>query len=168
MESNYILVSSDLERRKLWLPSAYEMAKYRFSNGFWGINEGTAHQNALKQGDRAVVYLSGSRDYSQHFVGVCRIDSAKQHSSAELRSKLSSSSKHDYAMPPYHISLRDCEMFDNPVSLLDIAEQLQLVKDPKQWWRYLQGGVRRISDRDFNLILQKTLKDQPANGETSA
>ena len=47
----------------------------------------------------------------------------------------------------------------------DLAFDLDLIKDPTQWWAYLQGGIRQISENDYNTITLGSPKSSPRTSQ---
>jgi len=58
----------------------------------------------------------------------------------------------------YMLRFREVTMFTQPVSAAHVLDRLSFVKDRRYWGLYFRHSVRRISRRDFDLIVRHALK----------
>src|SRR5581483_7503656 len=52
------------------------------------------------------------------------------------------------------VRLESIESWANPHPMAAIASTLQFVKNPAQWWTHLQGGIRQVSESDYEQIIR--------------
>lgn len=65
----------------------------------------------------------------------------------------------NFFYPDYGVDLEDIERWDRSRRVADIANRLDFIEDASQWWVYLQGSVRQISEDDFSAILSGDSQD---------
>src|ERR1051326_1900492 len=73
--SYYIFVATDMDKSRLSLPSASQVASICAQKGRWGLGNRTQHKMHLQGGDLALVYLAGVRENSQRFIASAAIAS---------------------------------------------------------------------------------------------
>ncbi len=149
---HYILVASDVGRNCRFLPSGMDVAMHRLNLGMWGLNSRTANRRGIKSGEKALVYISGGGPYSQHLVASCTFVSDAKLSTWDIRQDVDAPNKKGYMMPEYYVRLNDVEIFKRPLPMVDLVSNLNFIKDKEDWWRYLQGGVRKISQSDYQHV----------------
>lgn len=69
---------------------------------------------------------------------------------AKVASDLQRTTKIDYS-----IRLSDVKEWRKRVNIIDFIDSLDFILDKQSWGRFFQGGVRRISKKDYELILSK-------------
>jgi hypothetical protein len=102
----------------------------------WGIGPRTAYRLQLQPGDRALFYLAGSKN--QMFIGSVGLRSAA-HADTSPEAKV---------------------LFEDPGMLRIDLDDVQIFAEPKVRqsfqsleWRPTMGGISRISERDYNLVM---------------
>lgn len=128
--------------------TAREILERRLDDGFWGLRERTPHRKNLKQGDRVVFYEGRP---ASAFAAEAELDSASLEPDEEERSRLSHDT--DFFRPEYGVYLRSPEIWETKHPVDELAPELDFIDDPSQWWLYLQGGIRQISEADYHRIL---------------
>lgn len=126
-----------------------EIFEQRISDAFWGIGERTPNRTKLKKGDNVVFYLGGKE--GQKFLGMCTLASAYYKLGKQEKKKLSHGTP--FFRANYGVKLIDIEVWDTPRPIHPLIEILGFVQNPNVWGTYLQGGVRAISEDDYNLIV---------------
>lgn len=125
-----------------------EIYEQRMSDAFWGIGERTANRTKLERGDKVVFYLGGREGHT--FLGTCTLHSKSYKLKEEEREKLSHDSP--FFRPNYGAKLKDIEKWDKPKPIQPLVEDLGFITKPEFWGTYLQGGIRAISENDYNTI----------------
>jgi predicted RNA-binding protein len=171
MESvnHYLFVAADTHHSSIGMPSAHEVAKHRLKNQAWGLNLCTSFVSALKPEDRAVVYISGRREFARHIVASATMSSAaKEVRSSKLRMRIDAPRNLGVILAPLAVELKNVKLFKHPVDIRSIAGALDFIKspEPRRYGKYLQGGVRRISESDYNLIVRLAAKPSSYTKET--
>lgn len=128
--------------------------------GIWGLHPTTASRANIKSGDRLVFYLGGK---NQKFLGMAK---------AVSEAYFDKSSSENIFLDPttYRIDVSDITIWDRPKPIRPLLRKLSFIKNVDTWGPYLQGGIRKISEADFNTIItsedftvesesEKTLKD---------
>lgn len=153
----FILLASDTDPCRLAKPSAYQVAKYRLGRGEWGLARLTRHRMSLSIGDTLLIYVSGRRDLCQHFIASCNVLSLPQPLPSKLASLVDAPDQQGIAPPFYSVGLKNVSYLPNPVSIQELRTQLSFIKQPhsKKWGAYLQGGVVRMTSKDYRLICNR-------------
>lgn len=153
----FIFLTNDVDSRRLAKPSALEVAKYRLGRREWGLARMTRHRTELRVGDKVLVYLTGHRDFSQHFVAKCTIGGSVKQIPSSLSKLVDAPDRQGVSMPVYSVALADTQFLSNPVSIRDHLTKLNFIKQPesKKWGAYLQGGVIKITRDDYRLISER-------------
>ena len=148
----YILITSDQRSINEIIVPAIEIVKFRLKIGKWPIYERTPFLNNLKKNDNCVMYLAGHNELSQHFINYFEILSINPFPDVENEEKELGiiTSK-----PVKEIIFKQTTVM-KPVSvreLLSILDYTSTVTD-KSWGAKFMGGVRKLSEEDFNLIAE--------------
>ena len=104
----------------------------------WPIGRKTLHRLELKLDDKAIIYLSGSGN--QKFVGHVVLSSELQLNKSEL---------FDF------VGLKEVEAWNKYVKIKPLIIELDFIKNKEMWWSHLRSGVVKISESDYERILQK-------------
>lgn len=109
----------------------------RMKSKNWPIFMHTPNRKSLCVGDHVVFYLAGRE--GQKFLG-----------SAQINSEVKKTHRLDY-----FVELTNTEIWIKYVRIIELLTKLEFIKDKQVWGRFFQGGVRRISKKDFNVIIKK-------------
>jgi hypothetical protein len=147
-----VLVAADIDRSRKALPSAYELAKYRLGRRQWGLKNRTRYRATMKKGHRVLIYISGHREFAQHFVAEAILASCPQPAYGDRVLDAP-----DFAISlgsQYKLDLKSIRWFKRPVCARDLIEKFGFIApNRRNMWRiYFQGGALRIPVRDANLI----------------
>ena len=110
----------------------------RIDKKAWPIYHRTPNKNNIKVGDQVVFYKAGNE--GQKFIG-----------SAEISSELKKINNLTYS-----IGLTNTKVWKKTVSIHDLLEKLTFIGNSQLWSTYMQGGVKRISDSDYALLVAKS------------
>jgi len=149
----FVVTDAKLGSRK---KKGIEIYNQRMSDSFWGIGEGTPNRTKLKKGDKAVFYLGGSE--GQKFLGTCTLASDYYKLGKKEWEKLK---RGPFFQATQGVKLADTNVWDTPRPIQPLIESLGFIAKPEFWGTYLQGGVRSISEDDYNLIVS----GKPSVGE---
>lgn len=122
--SHWILVINDTDK---------EFVR-RMKNKVWPIFVHTHNRNNLKVGDKVVFYKAG-------------IDGKKFIGTAKITSDLERTTKIDYL-----VRLSDVKVWKKTIGIDDLINNLDFILDKQYWGRFLQGGVKKITEKDFLTI----------------
>ena len=154
-ESHLLLVVSQPELASGGHATAYEALQHRLTHSIWGLNERTTCRGLVRPGVRVVFYTAGRGRLSRHFVaraGVLR--SPGPFSRVDLP-KYTKVDDWLFDIPAYIVQLDNIAWFRAPVSIHSVKSQMELFKDRggHRWGHMVQGGIRRISRHDYELIV---------------
>lgn len=113
-----------------------EMLKKIAGTKKWLIGRRTPHREILAEGDKVLFYQGGE-------------EGRKVVASAELASSLHSDNADSFA------EIKNIEVWKKPVDMNALIDRLSFIKNKKHWGVYLQGGVVRIAEKDYNMIVKK-------------
>jgi|ERR1041385_486108 predicted RNA-binding protein len=132
--------------------SARSVLEARFKLGIWPLNLRTPHQQELNAGDEVLFYVAGSGDPDRyHFIARAEVSGPRVRSARrwhELPAWLGTQGP-----PLYDVPLRSMIRLAQPISIKPLIRQLSFICNKTRWGTSLQGGVRRISNEEFTLIL---------------
>jgi predicted RNA-binding protein len=147
-ETNYfILVNSDGFSPFNYRVDACIIADFRLKQKAYPLHKGTHCRHKIKSNDQFIFYIAGKSALrtSVYAYGIIGKDLKPQHYSEDEVHVGNPSSK--------VIELKSCKKISNGLSLRDIKDDLDFIKDKKFWGRYLQGGITEISKQDYDCII---------------
>ena len=153
MFSSFIFVvndSRDFDDR--FVPAA-ELAELRLKHKKWPLYKNTRSRNQVQANDKCLIYLAGRGSKAQHFVAhavVADVDSTRGIESPDPDTMLTEA-------PVLVLSLSKVSKLNPPVGIKRILDQLSFIKS-KKWGGALQGGCKKISQADFELIVRESNK----------
>lgn len=149
----FVLIAADADRNRLYLPSALQLAKYRLGRNEWGLKERTRYRRHMKAGDRVLIYLSGYRDLSQHFIAEATIASTP---ARNLGALVDSPDIHTSICSEFKVAVKNVRFFEKPVCARNLLKDFEFIapKRRKMWRIYFQGGAIRLTKNDFELVLR--------------
>lgn len=109
----------------------------RVKNKQWPIYNKTQNRKRLQIGDRLIFYKAGIN--GQKFLGTATIGS-------NLKEK---------SLFTFSLDLNDIKIWKAPVEMKNVIKNLDFIKNKENWGNYFQGGVRCISDTDFDTITKE-------------
>ena len=115
-----------------------EEFRNRIEKKSWPIYKRTPNRGNLWPGDFVVFYKAGKD--GKRFLGKANLNSE-----AEKFNSLN-----------YAVKLKNITTWKKGVEITEILDDLLFIGNPKLWGNYLQGGVRRITERDYNTITSKS------------
>jgi hypothetical protein len=150
----FVLIAADAARHRLYLPSAFQLAKYRLNRREWGLKDRTRYRRQIEPGDSVLIYISGHRDLAQHFVAEATIASLP---SRNFGGSVDSPQMHTSICSEFKVTLKNVRFFRKPVCVRDLLKDFDFVATNrlKMWWIYFQGGAMRLSRKDFELVLRR-------------
>ena len=132
-----------------WVP-AKEMASRRLEAKQWGLYSNTRCRREIAVGDEIIVYLAGTGLDTRHFVAkavIAIINRTVKEYKGDGGDVLTD-------RPTSILELEHIEWFKNPVSIYSIKEKLNFIpKNNPKWGCVLQGGARKITQTDRDLIV---------------
>jgi hypothetical protein len=123
--------------------------KQRMEDEFWGLGKSTPNRDKLKKGDRVLFYIGNP---VKSIGGSAKLKT----SSFMLDRKEKEEYGHDISFynTDYGVRLEDIDIWQNKIKMDVLISQLSFIENKNYWYTYFQGGVRKISEDDYNFILQ--------------
>lgn len=136
----FILLTSDSNKH------AEEILAQRLKSKIWEIYDKTNLRNQLEEKSKVIFYLAGSGPNSQHFVGEAIIDKIVHANSkySEEANTMIHSTLHFEKILNYKV----------PISIKKIMNNLTFITNPAKYGTAINGGVRRISEKDYKIIFK--------------
>ena len=119
-----------------------EIYRSLMSRKVWGLHPRTANRANFKEGDRLVFYLGGQ----QVFLGVATA------ASGAYLDKSEESDAWFLNEGTYRVDLTDINIWDRPKPIKPLVKKLSFRRNPLHWGPYLQGGIRKIPESDYEVI----------------
>lgn len=110
----------------------------RISDKRWPIFFRTHYKELLHAGDDVVFYKAG-------------IDGKKFLGTVKIATELSKSDKIDFSL-----GIDEINIWKKSKSVDSLINKLDFIKDKQFWGRYFQGGVIKLSKKDFITITHKS------------
>lgn len=123
--------------------------KQRMEDEFWGLGKSTPNRDKLKKGDRVLFYIGNP---VKSIGGSAKLKTA----SFKLDRKEKEEYGHDISFynTDYGVKLEDIDIWQNKIKMDVLISQLSFIENKNYWYTYFQGGVRKISEEDYNFILE--------------
>ncbi|WP_173495958.1 MULTISPECIES: hypothetical protein [unclassified Aliiroseovarius] len=126
------------------------LVKHRLQIGFWPIYNRTPLQRHMNQSTEFWIYVGGRHSYRQSFFArfwIINTVSWRPLDILDPEDILTSS-------PTSALKIKEHEVFHNPIYVRPIVNDLEIFsKNPSKWWVFLQGGARRLSEKDRAKLL---------------
>lgn len=137
--------------------TARQIYERRMQDGFWGLGPRTPHRKNVRQGDQIVFYVGRPESA---FAGTARLASDSFALSAEEQTRLSRGSTVFTA--EFGVWLDTVATWPTSHPVASLAQSLAFIENPAQWWAYLQGGIRQITEGDYGRIVSGFVEVAPA------
>lgn len=126
---------------------AIDIVVARLNKSVWPIYKGTKNRDKLTNGDMCLFYIGGYKKTSRHIIAKATIESISQSTQSVDHEDILT------GVPYKHILLETVVFFESPISILSNLQQLSFIpKDSRYWGTTLQGGCRKISKNDFEIL----------------
>jgi hypothetical protein len=133
-----------------YLGDAYRLAMHRVERGQWPIYERTRNRNAFVPGLRLCVYIAGSGASGGLIVATATVRRVRPWRSGAALDP----SAYATEVPHLVVELGDAGLLPTPVRFKDVLPRLSFAPaDLSRWGPLLQGGSRRLSQEDWELML---------------
>jgi hypothetical protein len=149
MQNIFILIASDITDFSGQKLTAEEATMNRLTNVIWPLYSGTRNRKMIKDGDKCLFYLAGANAKAQSFIGEADVVAIKRPKNITvLLSKLA------VEQPPVEIIIFGAfSLYDEPKPIRPILDELSFIpKNRSRWGAAMQGGCRRISKEDYEVI----------------
>ena len=107
----------------------------------WSLYKRTSNRLNIRKGDKILFYLA--RYPRRKFVA---------------NGVLSSNVKEE--VDEFSVGLYKIRLWKIQVPIRPLISSLKFIKDKEKWGRYMQGGIIRISDRDYDFIMGESSRQK--------
>lgn len=146
--NNFLLIANagdDNEGKPL---DAIEIARARLNLKLWGLYENTPHRKTVQQGDKVIIYIAGTGKFGKHFVATAQVGMVLNDK------KLFMTLVNSYNPPFSALQLVNIAWFNDPLPIISVKTALDFIpQNTSKWGCVLQRGVKKISQKDFETIL---------------
>jgi|TARA_Y100000031_G_scaffold143438_1_gene173884 predicted RNA-binding protein len=142
MTNYYCLVTSDSLKE-----SAIDIFNKRIEEKKYPLYPRTPNLNEIKDDDEVVFYIAGAGKERQSFVGqaiIQKVETPKEF--------LVDPDKDNHEVIKY-LWFKKIKIFETSKNIQSIIDKLDFVKNKNNYGAYLMGGVKKLTQRDFNLII---------------
>jgi hypothetical protein len=149
-EAYYLFIVTKLETEN-YVIQPEVLLQRRLQRLAWPLNSGTSHTGTIKPGDRVLFYVA--RRQRSYVIAQARVASKPwKPSSEELRALQADGD--EYLAPEYYVRLDEIAVLDMAVPARELVKSLDFFAGAGRFWgTKLQGGVKRLSARDFRRVL---------------
>ena len=124
-----------------------EIFEQRMNDRFWGLGKKTPNRRNLQKHDRVAFYIGAP---TKAFAGTATLASASFELSQSEKTELAHGQR--YYTTQYGVRLQDIGIWTRQKSVEGLLPHLVFVENKEFWFAYFQGGVRQVTDKDFNVI----------------
>ncbi len=125
-----------------------EILEIRFKDKFWGLAERTPNRRNVNKGDKVIFYMG-----LPHKKFAANATLASDNFELSRREIKKYGHDMDFYRQKFGVRLEDLSIWEKPMSAETLVPNLQFIENKEYWGAYFQGGVRQLSDHDFNMIL---------------
>jgi len=101
----------------------------------WPIYKRTNNRLNIKKEDRVLFYLAGS--HRRKIVADAKLGSNLKENGEE-----------------FSINLSKISLWKKQILIKPFVESLEFIKNKEKWGVFMQGGIVKISDKDFEILLK--------------
>lgn len=138
--------------------SAFDVANRRLDQGLWPIYKGTRNRRAISPGDTILIYLGGSKAWSQSIIASARIKAVDEGGRRALPAIDKEEAQTE--QPFKTLRLEQIDYFDEPLDIRPFVGKLTFLPNSPKWGAVLVGGCRKMTREDFLQI--DHVRKQPA------
>ena len=146
---NYWFFTATQKKLNNQVVTAEEILKQRLADGFWGLGEKTPNRRYLQKGDQIVFYLGSP---SMAFAASATLASDSFELSSEQKIKYWHDNKIYEA--EYGVLLENIQFWESSRPVKDLVDGLKFIENKNNWFAYFQGGVRQLSEDDYQTIIE--------------
>jgi len=116
------------------------MMRNMFVEKTWKIGKRTPYRTHIKKEDKVLFYETGEN--KKQFVASAVLNS-KYIPDDELCG---------------HVLLKNISIFKNPIKIKPLLKNFKSIKKKKYWGLFFQGGIAKITEKEYQLIISKYRK----------
>jgi hypothetical protein len=150
--NNYLFIVSDRLNSDGQKVTGQEVYNFLMEKKAWGLHPTTQHRAVVQSGDHVIFYLAGP---GGGFIGRATLLSGAHID----KTGESIDWWFNKADTNYRVDLTNIEKWDRIKPIQPVLSDLSFIKNKKtkSWGAYLQGGVRKITDDDYRVIVDSNI-----------
>ena len=150
--NNYLFIVSDRLNTEGQKITGLKVYDFLMEKKAWGLHPTTQHRATLQSGDNVIFYLAGP---GGGFIGRATLISGAYID----KTKESDNWWFNRSETNYRVDLTNVEKWERVKPIQPILSELSFIKNKKtkSWGAYLQGGVRKITDDDYRIIIDSSV-----------
>ncbi len=137
--------------------TSQEVYDTRMTDEFWGLNVNTPNLKNLQQGDKVVFYLGRP---NKAFAGTATLASPVFDVPDSQKEKYSHGIS--FYKPEVGVLIKDVHTWEEQKTVESLLDKLTFIKKSESWQSYFQGGVIRITNEDFQRIMDAVANTTPS------
>lgn len=145
---NYWIFSVTPHKGEDYSLSAEEIFSQRMLDGFWGLNESNVNFKSLQEGDKIIFYVGRPKSV---FAGNVSLASPGIRLAKDEKEELSHGIS--FYRADAGVLLKNIEIWEKPQPVVTLLPNLNFVKNKEKWYTHFQGGIIRVSEDDYEAIL---------------
>lgn len=131
-----------------------DVLEARLDEGFWPLNKKTPHQKNLRRGDRILFYGTGAHDPNgQAFLAEGKVLGELERirrTAGQERAWLGTLNRTRLQVP-----VGKADWFEAPVPIRPLLDDLSFIKNAQFWGAHLMGGITKIPQQDYDLVMRQ-------------
>ena len=143
---NYCLITTDSKEE------AYDIFLKRINERKWPLYERTSHINEFMERDNLVFYIAKNGKNSKSLVASASVNKV------EKLDDLVGDPDNKFKMLSYYLHLENILIFKKPIGIKELVNNLEFIKNKKNYGLDMLTGVVKISQNDFNYIIKNDYK----------
>ncbi|WP_432693988.1 EVE domain-containing protein [Priestia aryabhattai] len=128
---------------------AEEIMDILFKKKVWLYNANTPNFSKINVDDKVIVYIAGAG--RRYFTATFTIKSKMMKHEFQPENQTETVLLN---MFKYYCEITDIVIFKEPVNILKLKEELEFIKDKKNYGLFFRQSVKSINQRDYEKILQ--------------
>ena len=143
---NYCLITTDSKEE------AYDIFLKRINERKWPLYERTSHIKEFMEKDNLVFYIAKNGKNSKSLVASASVNKV------EKLNDVVGDPDNKFKMLSYYLHLENIRIFKKPIGIKELVNDLEFIKNKKNYGLDMLTGVVKISQNDFNYIIKNDYK----------
>lgn len=143
---NYCLITTDSKEQ------AYDIFLKRINERKWPLYERTSHINEFMKRDNLVFYIAKNGKNSKSLVASASVNKVEKLNDVVI------DPDNKFKLLSYYLHLENILIFKKPIGIKELVNNLEFIKNKKNYGLALLAGVVKISQNDFNYIIKNDYK----------
>lgn len=127
---------------------ALDIVTNRLNSLVWPLYKGTSHKDKIVVGDKCLFYIGGEKDLRRHILARATVVEVL------INNDLIDDVDILTGLPEKRLVLGGLKYLDEPKDIRKILDKLSFIPNKTKYWGVaLQGGCKKISAEDFQIII---------------